>query len=246
MNWGGKSPPQTFMKYKASDISTQLVRQRLAVYNRRVNKLRNLGGSFELLQNKTVKEIITGKTNAQIATELNFLERIGNKENQKLVQYNKTSSEKVPKFFKEYIKRELRRANRNTAKQLKLISPSKEAGTLSTIVTENLAPLNLGKGGSIKEIQSRLKSIERRANPKYYSEGNDRYKKNYIKALRNELGIYAQDLIDRVSKIPAEKLVGFLSDKEYGSDLENKFVYSELEAQYRAEVISNALSHFGW
>lgn len=234
------------MKYKASDISTQLVRQRLAVYNRRVNKLRKLGGSFELLQNKTVKDIITGKTDVQIALELNFLEKLGNKESQKLVQYNKTSNEKVPKYFKEYIKRELRRANRNTAKQMKLISPSKEAGTLSTIVTENLAPLNLGKGGSIKEIQLRLKSIERRAKPDYYTKGNERYKKNYIKALRNELGIYAQDLIERVSKIPAEKLVGYLSDKEYGSDLENKFAYSELEAHYRAEVISNALTHFGW
>ena len=234
------------MKYKASDITMKLVSQRIGVYNRRVNKLRKLGGSFELLQNKTVKDVIKGKNNGQIATELNFLEKLGNKENQKLVKYNKTSSEKVPKFFKEHVKRELRRANRNIAKQLDLISPSKEAGTLSTIVTENLKPLNLGKGGSIKEIQSRLKSIERRANPNYYSEGNKRYKENYIKALRNELGIYAQDLIDRVSKIPPEKLVGYLSDKEYGSDLENKFVYSELEMQYRAEVISNALSHFGW
>lgn len=234
------------MKYKASDISTRLVRQRVAVYNSRVNKLRKLGGSFDLLQNKTVKDVIKGRTEGQIAKELNFLEKLGNKENLKLVQYNKTSNEKVPKFFKDYINRKLRMANRNTAKQLKLISPSKEAGTLSTIVTENLAPLDLGKGGSVKEIQSRLKSIERRANPNYYSEGNKRYKENYIKALRNELGIYAQDLIDRVSKIPPEKLIGFLSDKEYGSDLENKFVYSELEAQYRAEVISNALSHFGW
>lgn len=234
------------MKYTASDITYRLIHQRVAVYNRRVNKLRKLGGSFELLQNKTVGDVVKGRTEGQIAKELNFLEKLGNKENQKLVQYNKTSNEKVPKFFKEYVKRELRRANRNIAKQLKLISPSKEAGTLSTIVTENLKPLNLGKGGSIKEIQSRLKSIERRANPNYYTEGNERYKRNYIKALRNELGIYAQDLIDRVSKIPAEKLVGYLSDKEYGSDLENKFAYSELEAQYRAEVISNALSHFGW
>ena len=91
-----------------------------------------------------------------------------------------------------------------------------------------------------------MKSIERRANPSYYKEGNMRYKKNYINALRKELGIYAQPLIDRVSKIPAEQLVGFLSDKEYGSDLEINYMYSELEAQNRSEVISNALSHFGW
>lgn len=234
------------MKYKASDISMKLVRQRIAVYNRRVIKLRKLGGPFEVLQNKTVKDVIKGRSDYQIANELNFLEKLGDKENLKLVQYNKTSNEKVPKFFKEYINRKLRIANRNTARQRKLISPSKEAGTLSSIVTENLKPLDLGKGGSTKEILSRLKSIERRANPSYYPEGNKRYKKNYINALRKELGIYAPALIERVSKIPAEQLVGFLSDKEYGSDLEIKYMYSELEAQNRAEVISNALSHFGW
>ena len=234
------------MKYTASDATYRLIHQRVAVYNRRVNKLRKLGGPFEVLQNKTVGDVVKGRTDGQIARELNFLEKLGNKENLKLVQYNKTSNEKVPKFFKEYINRKLRMANRNTAKQRKLISPSKEAGTLSTIVTENLKPLDLGKGGSMEEILSRLKSIERRANPSYYTEGNKRYKKKYIKALRNELGIYAKPLIDRVSKIPAGQLVGFLSDKEYGSDLEINYMYSELEAQNRAEVISNALSHFGW
>lgn len=234
------------MKYKASDVTYRLIHQRVAVYNRRVSKLRKLGGPFEVLQNKTVGDVVKGRSDYQIAIELNFLEKLGNKENLKLVQYNKTSNEKVPKFFKEYINRKLRIANRNTARQRKLISPSKEAGTLSTIVTENLKPLDLGKGGSIEEILSRLKSIERRANPSYYPEGNKLYKKNYIKALGKELGIYAQALIDRVSKIPAEQFVGMLSDKEYGSDLENSYVYSELEAKYRAEVISNALSHFGW
>lgn len=234
------------MKYKASDVTYQLINQRLAVYNRRVNKLRKLGGPFEVLQNKTRGDIVNGRSDYQIAMELNFLEKLGDKENLKLVQYNKTGNVKVPKFFKEYINRKLRIANRNTARQRKLISPSKEAGTLSTIVTENLKPLDLGKGGSIKEIQSRMKSIERRSNPSYYPEGNKLYKKNYIKALRKELGIYAQPLIDRVSKIPEGKLVGFLSDKEYGSDLEINYMYSELEAQNRAELISNALSHFGW
>ena len=234
------------MKYKASDVTYRLINQRLAVYNRRVNKLRKLGGPFEVLQNKTRGDIVKGRSDYQIAMELNFLEKLGDKENLKLVQYNKTSNEKVPKFFKDYINRKLRIANRNTARQRKLISPSKEAGTLSAIVTENLKPLDLGKGGSIKEIQSRMKSIERRANPSYYPEGNKRYKKNYIKALRAELGIYAPALIDRVSKIPAEQLVGMLSDKEYGSDLEINYMYSELEAKNRAEVISNALSHFGW
>lgn len=234
------------MKYKASDISMKLVHQRIAVYNRRVNKLRKLGGAYEVLQNKTVGDVVKGRSEYQIAIELNSLEKLVNKENLKLVKYNKTSNVEVPKFYKDYINRKLRIANRNTARQRKLISPSKEAGTLSTIVTENLKPLDLGKGDSIKEIQSRMKSIERRANPSYYPVGNERYKKHYIKALRKELGIYAQPLIDRVSKIPPGQLVGFLSDKEYGSDLEINYMYSELEAQHRAEVISNALSHFGW
>lgn len=233
------------MPYKASDITQKLIVRRLQVYNRRVNKLKKLGGSYELLQNKTVKDIITGRTDAEIARELNQLEKLGQKKQQAFVKYSRGSDVKVPLYFRNEIERELRRANRLSEKQRQGMTPSKEAGNLSTIESENLRAITKGSGASLKEISIRAKTIRNRAKQSYYDAGYERYKENYIKAVRQEMGMYADDLIRKLEKISGRNLYLAIFDVEYGSDLQISYMYGEQAVSEKFDIIDNALGKLG-
>ena len=233
------------VKYKASDITQRLVVERLRVYNRRVNQLKKKGGSYELLENKTVKDIVSGKTDGEIARELNQLEKLGQKEQQKLVKYSKESETEVPKFVREQIERELRKANKLSQKMREKLKPSKEAGTLTSLESENLKPLTKGSGASIKAIKIRRESIRNRGKESYYNEALVRYKENYIKAVKNELGIYADKVIEKVNKISPDKLFSAINDVEYGADMAITYVYGKQAAKEKADTILNAIDKLG-
>lgn len=233
------------MPYKASDITQKLIVRRLQVYNRRVNKLKKLGGSYELLQNKTVKDIITGRSDAEIARELNQLEKLGQKKQQSLVKYSRGSNVKVPLYFRNEIERELRRANKLSEKAREGMQPSKEAGNLSSLESENLRAITKGSGASIKAISIRAKSIRNRANQSYYEEGYERYKNNYLNAVRMEMGIYADELIRMIDKISGRNLYLATFDVEYGSDLQINYMYGDQAVSEKYDTITNALDKLG-
>lgn len=238
-------PKNKSVKYKASDITQRLVVERLRVYNRRVNQLKKKGGAYELLENKTVKDIVSGKTDGEIARELNQLEKLGQKEQQKLVKYSKKSETEVPKFVREQIERELKKANKLSQKMREKLKPSKDAGTLSTLESENLKPLTKGSGASLKAIKARRESIRNRGKESYYSDAIKRYKANYIKALREELGAYADKVIRKIEQIDPYRLYDAMSDPEYGGDLQISYIYGAQAAAEKAETILNAIDKLG-
>lgn len=233
------------MPYKASDITQKLIVRRLQVYNRRVNKLKKLGGSYELLQNKTVKDIITGRTDAEIARELNQLEKLGQKKQQTLVKYSRESNVKVPLYFRNEIERELRRANKLSEKARAEMHPSKEAGNLSSLESENLRAITKGSGASLKAIEKRAESIRNRSKESYYTKLLNQYKENYKEAVRKELGIYADSLNAIVDKIDAKQLFLAIFDEMYGSDMEINYVYGEQAQEERYNTIVNAIEKLG-
>lgn len=233
------------MPYKASDITQKLIVRRLQVYNRRVNKLKKLGGSYELLQNKTVKDIITGRTDAEIARELNQLEKLGQKKQQTLVKYSRESTVKVPLYFRNEIERDLRRANKLSEKVRAEMHPSKEAGNLSTLESENLRAISKGSGASLKAIEKRAKSIRNRSKESYYTDLLNQYKENYKEAVRKELGIYADSLNAMIDKIDSKQLYLAIFDEMYGSDMEIIYVYGEQAQEERYNTIVNAIEKLG-
>ena len=82
---------------KKSDISTEFVKEKVNEFNKRVERL--TGEGLEFLQPVDADNIFK-LSEAQIARELNFMEKLADKKYQKLVPYSPESPVKVPRFVK--------------------------------------------------------------------------------------------------------------------------------------------------
>lgn len=223
------------MVYKAKDITTRLVRKELNKYNREINKLKKLGKGYEVLEPIELKDIIGG-SNVKIARQLNRLSKIYQEDERKLVPYKKGSSVKVPKFFRDNLEEQIKEANKMLEKRIKESPTLKEQG---------YKPLTLGGGQSIKEIKSRAETIKNRSNERWYSEADERFKENYIKSLRDNLGPYAEPIIKRISGLSGREIYEMSLDMYEGPTIMIEYNYGPDFPQEKFEVINEALDYFG-
>lgn len=230
-------------KYKAKEITTKVVRKELNKYNRLVKRLQQKSG-YESLETMTVKEIITNRTDAEIARELNRLQKLSDKKQQELVEYTEGGA-KVPRFVREYIAEDVERANKLKERIMKGKRPSKEAGNLFLIESENLKPLTIGTGKTLEEIEKRRRTARTRATKSYIKEKGELYKRNYINAAYAYLGPYAEQIVRQISKLSGNELFALSLDTLHGADLSINFLYGEEEQEERAQIINEALEHLG-
>lgn len=228
---------------KAKDITTRLVREEVRKYNRMVNKFRKKGGVYELLEPIEIKEVISGRTNAEIARELNFLNKIKDPKSMNLVKYSKDSNIKVPRFVRETIERNIKRANELIKNEEIKEQAESRYDKNSKIKME---PLSKGSGSNLKSIKSRARTAKNRANVNWYRESDENFKRNWISMVQQTLGPYGTEIINKVNKIPANKFYKMTTDYWYGGALELGYLYGPDEAREKAENIFDALDHFGY
>jgi hypothetical protein len=90
------------------------------------------------------------------------------------------------------------------------------------------------KGG--KEWKLFVESVEKQVKSSYNDEKKQQYKDNYIKGLIRIFGDNANDLIETISKIPADKVVNiFYSDQEATID----FIYDPIELSAKLDVLTD-------
>lgn len=115
------------------------------------------------------------------------------------------------------------------------VSTSK--GTMGSIREMNLLPrknnLETIKQENLKDY---LKTLEKQLLSSYYTESDIRYVENYKEALRNELGIYADRIINILDYISPERVV-----EEYYNNpfLQIDYVYSPEELERIANTIAD-------
>lgn len=230
-------------KYKAKEITTKIVRKELSKYNRLVKRLQRKEG-YGSLETMTVKDIITNRTDAEIARELNRLQKLSDKREQELVEYTE-GGVKVPRFVREYIAEDVEHANKLKERIMKGKRPSKEAGNLFLIESENLKPLTIGTGKTLEEIEKRRRTARTRATKSYIEAKGEIYKRNYINAGYAYLGPYAEQIVRRISKLSGNDLFVLSLDTLHGADLSINFLYGEEEQEEKAQIINEALDYLG-
>lgn len=166
---------------------------------------------------------------------INRLKRFSRKGSEKIVE-TKTGAK-----ITSYEKKEASILARSiTAKRKKIaesrgVSTSK--GTMGSIREMNLLPrknnLETIKQENLKDY---LKTLEKQLLSSYYTESDIRYVENYKEALRNELGIYADRIINILDYISPERVV-----EEYYNNpfLQIDYVYSPEELERIANTIAD-------
>lgn len=232
------------MKYTAKNLTTSAVRKEANKYNKLVKRLMSKSQDYLSLETYSVKDILTGRTDAEIAKELNRLQNLAKKDQQELVNYNEEYGVKVPRFVLESIEKDVARANKLKDK---LIAGkiSREAGNIGIIESENLKDITMGTGDGITAIRRRAKTARNRARQKYLEEKGKLYKQNYIRTCRNELGIFASTVISAIENIDGNILFRASLDPHYGDDLTISYVYSPEKAEDKVSTILNALEKVG-
>lgn len=232
------------VKYTTKNLTTRAVRKEVTKYNNLVKRLMSKSQDYLALETYSVKDIMAGRTDAEIAKELNRLQNLAKKDQQELVNYNEEYGVKVPRFVLESIERDVAKANKLKDK---LIAGkiSREAGNISIIESENLKDITMGTGDSITAIRRRAKTARNRARQKYLEEKGKLFKQNYITACRNELGIYSSTVISAIENIDGNILFRASLDPYYGDDLTISYVYSPEKAEDKASTILNALEKVG-
>lgn len=145
-----------------------------------------------------------------------------------MVQYK---GQEVTKFQKKQYQRMTQSIN---ARRRHLSSlRSYEGATMGTIEDISIQPINLDRDRSAKEWELFTKSLENQ----YFSTQLEKYKENYIKALRNELGAYADEIIVLVEKADPKVML----EAQYMDELNSiPFIYDgNITASLRVETIYN-------
>ena len=75
------------MKYTAGNLRTRDIDKEIRAYNRRLLQLQSKNEAFKILDTLTRTEVMRGRTDAEIARELNRLQELAKPEKQKMVKY---------------------------------------------------------------------------------------------------------------------------------------------------------------
>ena len=182
-----------------------------------------------------------GRTDAEIARELNRLQELAKPEKQKMVNYKAGSSLEVPLFVREQVERAITKANKQTMKRFEILEAQRR-GSFYTIEQESLRPITKGTGRTLMEVKKRLESAQNRARSGYLTFLDEKYKRNYIKAIQNNFGAAGDMVVDRISKINGAAFYFASQDPFYGSYLEIEYSYGEEAINTMINKIENALT----
>ena len=120
----------------------------------------------------------------------------------------------------------IREINKAKKKELEKYNPSHEKGTKGTIKDMNLLPKKnrFDKVTSQKEWDMFKKSIEKQVDKNYMDKKHEIYADNYRTALKNEFGVWADDILKMIENVPPDIII-----QEYYSNpfLEIGYVYDQ-------------------
>lgn len=228
------------MKYTAGNLRTRDIDKEIRAYNRRLLQLQSKNEAFKILDTLTRTEVMRGRTDAEIARELNRLQELAKPEKQKMVKYTAGSSLEVPLFVREQVERAITKANKQTTKRFEILEAQRR-GSFYTIEQESLRPITKGTGRTLMEVKKRLETAQNRGRSGYLTFLDEKYKRNYIKAIQNNFGAAGDKLVDRISKINGIDFYFASQDPFYGSYLEIEYSYGEEAINAMINKIENAL-----
>lgn len=93
------------------------------------------------------------------------------------------------------------------------------------------------------EFRRQMEKMEKKLSLAYEMEGYEQYKKNYIKSLNDNLGEFAETLINAVNKIPAQALFDFTNKN---AETKIEFIYGGIQAQSKFNRIAEHFIDAGW
>lgn len=228
---------------KKSDITTEFVKEKVNEFNKRVERL--TGEGLEFLQPVDADNLFK-LSEAQIARELNFMEKLADKKYQKLVPYAPESPVKVPRYVKMKAERDIEKITQAIDKIKGDVEVNVTVGGMQMLRNESLVPPTLGPGKNKESVQRRLKSLENLSQPNYYNESLERYKQNYLGIIDEYLGIYAPELRARISKMPADELFRVSIHPIYGYDMAIEYIYGTDSALNKYNNIVGILNIIGY
>lgn len=174
-------------------------------------------------------------TRADFNNIVNRLKRFSVKGSEKIVTTK--SGAKITKYERKesgILARAITAKRRAIAKKS---GASSEKGTMGSIKEQNLKPRkNNIENIKQENLRDYLRTLERQLMSSYYTDKDERYVENYKQALRDQLGIYAEQIISILDYISPERIV-----EEYYNNpfLQIDFVYSPEEIEAVANTIAD-------
>lgn len=235
--------------YRKSD--KEKLRKEVTRYNRKINRMRKNPKykNVTLPATLSVREIEkTLGDRKDYNRVINSIDRFFRPGANKIVQTE--AGLKLTAYEKKEFSIKLRTVNAKRTRELKkrgqtlVFAGEHETGMTREEIggqrLEDLQPrtVNVERIRSRADFRNVLQSLDRQLMSGYDEERKRLYYENYIKGLRNELGVLAEPLIEKVKKLTVDQLL----DIYYGEQDGNiDFIYDPLSVQMRAEVIEEIL-----
>lgn len=134
--------------------------------------------------------------------------------------------------------------NRFRTRERKRVNPQPGLGNMKTIEEMNLSPKNIKwEDRSKKSWDAFKQAVERQAKSRYNQKRAELYKENYIKALNNVFGMYADPIVAVVNQVDGIWLANM-----YGKDyrLELDYVYGAQDMMAKINTIMHAFAEYGY
>lgn len=143
------------------------------------------------------------------------------------------------------VKRNIALINRRRKAQLKKINPSPYKGNMGTVEHNNLRPKKDRFDDLTPQVWKQfVAQVARESRENYNYEKAILYKNNYLKSVYKNLGKYAEEIAQRVSKIDAMEFFKLSMDNY--DVLSIDFPYDDLEMLVKADEIKGRLEALGY
>lgn len=180
-------------------------------------------------------------TRRDLINELNALNRFLRKGAEEKIVTSRGL--KTTKYEKKEVGIRVRRVNRFRKKELEAAAPSTYKGTMGTVRENNLRP----KKYDIEKIRDKsgwerfVSMVEKQSRESYYLDRDETYKKNLLKAMKNEFGAMGRNLINLVKQIPPNILIEmYYAD----ADMQIDFVYGKEEVELRIKRMEERMKEY--
>ena len=231
------------IKWREKDIAN--LKKQINRYNRKRQRIAKKNPEFKeflppALNTKIERKNIT--TRREYNLLMNRINRFLNKKDLKYV----TTSGGVKTT--DYELRELsilnRRANLITRKERSKYNISPETGTMGTIQENNLIEREFHPEYFTQKGFNKLRrAIIKRSRANYYSDRNEQFKKNYLKAMQNKLrgGDNYKETYNRIKNMRADELIKFYYENP---SMDIHYIYSLVEKDEKINTINAQLDRF--
>jgi hypothetical protein len=211
------------INWRASDA--ERLEKEIRRFNAKVSRTKRAHPELENILPETIKksdkakmiEEIKAKPRSEFNKQINSLSRFSKRGAEQVI-VSKTGNA-VTKWEKNEVALKVAQINRERARERKAVqnmdvtsrgeSVGLKRGQMGSERLNELHPKKFNfdkiKGG--KEWEKFKASVERQASPEARDKRMEEYKANYIKGLKEAFGEYANDIIEIVESLPAEKVV---------------------------------------